>query len=343
MKLNADNMKTIIQEMAWDYKLDPQSILEIVQLSIKTAYRKDNPELDRKTNLKVVILGDGEVKIYKEIEIVEEVEDENNEMALAEIQKKSPNVQLGQKIAVDLTPKWYDASRIAAQAAAQTIKQAIKQFEREKFYEKFNDKQWELLKAKVLRVLWDNVLLDINGISVALLPEGQIPGKDYVIGEEIFVLLRKISKDTTGITLDITQSTTDFIISLLTKIIPELEDQKVKIDKIARIAGRRTKIVVSSDDQNIDPVGVFVGQKWARISTVLSLLDWEKVDFVEQNSDDKKFIADCLKPAKINNLTIKWNKAFVEVDESQKSLAIGKWASNIKLACQLSWYEIEII
>lgn len=343
MKLNAEAMKSIIQEMAGDYKLDPQSILEIIQLSIKTAYKKDNPDLDRKVSLKVVILGDGDVKIYKEIEIVEEVEDANNQMALADIQKKSPNVQLGQKIAQDLTPNWYLPSRIAAQAAAQTIKQAIKQFEREKFYEKFNDKQWELLKAKVLRAVWENVLLDINGVSVALLPEGQIPGRDYVIWEEVFVLLRKISKDTTGITLDITQTTSDFIVSLLTKIIPELEDKKVSIDKIARIAGRRTKIVVSSDDENIDPVWVFVGQKWSRITTVLSLLDGEKVDFIEHSDDDNRFIADCLKPAKIKTIIIKWNKAFVEVEESQKSLAIGKWASNIKLASQLSGYEIDIV
>lgn len=343
MKLNAEAMKAIIQEMAGDYKLDPQQILEIIQLSIKTAYRKDHAELDRKANLKVVILWDGDVKIYKELEVVEELEDANNQVLLSEIQKKSPSVQAWQKIAQDLTPNGYSPTRIAAQAAAQTIKQAVKQFEREKFYDKFNDKQWELLKAKVLRVVWENVLLDVNGVSVALLPDGQIPGKNYNIWEEIFVLLRKISKDSTWITLDITQSTSDFIVALLTKIIPELEDSKVSIDKIARIPWRRTKIIVSSSDENIDPVWVFVGQRWSRITTVLSLLDWEKIDFIENNEDEIKFISDCLKPAKIKTVTIKWKKVIVEVDESQKSLAIWKWASNIKLATQLSGYEIDII
>jgi N utilization substance protein A len=145
-------------------------------------------------------------------------------------------------------------TRIGAQAAAQTIKQQIKALEKERFYEKFQDKQGELLKAKVLRAVGDTVILDIDGTSVVLLPEGQIRGKMYSTGEEIFVLLRKIDKDINGVLLDITQASTDFIESLLNKIIPELQEGRVYIDKIVRVPGKRTKVVVGTNEDNIDPV-----------------------------------------------------------------------------------------
>jgi len=169
------------------------------------------------------------------------------------------------------------------------------------------------------------VILDIDGTSVVLLPEGQIRGKMYGTGEEIFVLLRKIDKDINGVLLDITQASTDFIESLLQKIIPELQEGRVYIDKIVRIPGKRTKVVVGSNEDNIDPVGVFVGQKGSRIITILTLLDGEKMDFIEFDGDnDAKFVADALKPARITSVEIDGGKAYVTLPEDQKSLAIGK-------------------
>jgi transcription termination/antitermination protein NusA len=216
-------------------------------------------------------------------------------------------------------------TRIGAQAAAQTIKQQIKALEKERFYEKFQDKQGELLKAKVLRAVGDTVILDIDGTSVVLLPEGQIRGKMYSTGEEIFVLLRKIDKDVNGVLLDITQASTDFIESLLNKIIPELQEGRVYIDKIVRVPGKRTKVVVGTNEDNIDPVGVFVGQKGNRITTILTLLDGEKMDFIEYDgNNDAKFVADSLKPARVTSVEIEGGKAYVTLPEDQKSLAIGK-------------------
>jgi N utilization substance protein A len=238
-----------------------------------------------------------------------------------------------------------ELSRIAAQAAAQTIKQNLKNIEREKFYEKFQDKEGELLKARVVRVHGDSVILDIDQTTVVLPPEGQIPNRSYEPGEEIFVFLKKIGKDAAGVVLDISQTNGEFIAAILEKIVPELADGTVQIDKIARVAGRKTKVVVSSNDEKIDPVGVMVGHKGDRINTVLSLLDGEKIDFIEADNNTLEFIKKLLKPAQVLGIDIQpdGKKAFIKVEESQKPLAIGKGASNIKLASQLAGMNLEIV
>ncbi|MBQ9554462.1 hypothetical protein IJU97_06065 [bacterium] len=125
--------------------------------------------------------------------------------------------------------------------------------------------------------------------------------------------------------LDITQTSPEYVVAILEKLVPEFEEGVVRIDKIGRIAGKKTKIVVSSTDESIDPVGVFVGHKGDRINTVLSLLDGEKVDFVENIDDPKELITRLLKPAQVESVEIKeGNKAVAKVEESQKPLAIGK-------------------
>lgn len=329
--------------MIKDHKFSPQQVMEIVLNGIKTALKKDNISWDKKANIEARITWDWNIKVLREYDTVEEIEDESRQMILEDAKKYNADAEIGTKVYFDITPENIVFSRIWAQAAAQTIKNDIKKIEKERFFDKFFDKQGELLKAKVLRAVWDTVLLDIEWTSVVLLPDGQVPGRMYNIWEEIFVLLKKIDKDANGVTLDITQSSNDFIEALLFKIIPELSEWKVEIDKIARFPWRRTKVVVQWLDKNVDPVWVFVWVRGSRISTVLTLLDGEKIDFIEQDiENDAKFVADCLKPARIKSVTIEWDKAIVHIDEDQKPVAIWKWASNIKLASELAGYVIDL-
>ncbi|HMY80594.1 MAG TPA: transcription termination factor NusA [Candidatus Absconditabacterales bacterium] len=344
MKLDPQKMKDAILEMTKDYKLDPATVMDIVKLGIKTAYKKDYVSNDKKVQLLIKIGAEGDIQVYKEMEVVEEVEDDARQLTLHDAQKMNPNLQVGHKFGINITPDDLNFSRIASQAAVQTIKQRIKEIEKEKFYDNFSHRQGELLRAKVLRSVGETVILDIDNTAVVLMPSGQIPGKLYAIGEEVFVLLKKIAKDGSAITLDITQSSSDFIEALLKKVIPELEEGRVFIDKIVRIPGKRTKIVVSTSDERIDPVGVFVGQKGQRINTILTLLDGEKIDIIEYDEDggEEKLVADALKPAKVTSVQIIGKKAQVKVPEGEKSKAIGKSASNIKLATELTGYLIEI-
>lgn len=344
MRLDGKSIQAAIMQLVDDYKFDPYSVLEIVKLGIKSGFKKDFPEY-KKSQIIVNIENDGTVTIYKELIVVEkesEIEDDEVQISLKEAKKIRKDVETGEQILINVTPEKLELSRIASQAAAQTIKQNLKNIERERFYEKFQNKQGELLKARVIRVHADSVILDIEGTAVVLGAEGQIPNRSYEPGEEIFVLLKQISKGQWGIILEITQTSAEYIEAILRKIVPELEEWSVKIEKMARIPGLKTKIVVSSNDEKIDPVGVMVGSKWDRINTVLSLLDGEKIDFVEENGDSKQMIKNCLKPAHVDNVEIKDKKAIVTMDESQKPLAIGKWASNVKLAGQLTGYTIEI-
>lgn len=341
MKLDWKSIQGAIMQLVDDYKFDPYQVLEIIKLWIKSGFKKDFPEY-KKSDIIVNIENDGKVSIYREVEVVKGIEEPELQITLQDAKKIRKDVELWEKLLINVTPASLELSRIAAQAAAQTIKQNLKNIERERFYEKFQNKQWELLKAKVIRVHWDSVVLDIEWTAVVLLPDGQIPNRVYEPGEEIFVLLKQISKGQWGIVLEINQSSTEYIEAILRKIVPEFEEWVVTIEKIVRIPGKKTKIIVSSNDEKIDPVGVMVGSKWDRINTVLSLLDGEKVDFIENNDDEIQMIRNCLKPAQINSIDIKDKRAIITMDDSQKALAIWKWASNIKLACQLTWYQIEI-
>ncbi|MDR0860686.1 MAG: transcription termination factor NusA [Candidatus Peribacteria bacterium] len=344
MKLDGKAIQAAMMQLVEDYKFDPFQILEISKLGIKSGFKKDYPDY-RKSDILVDIKDDGAVKLYQVTEVVEEVEDPDTQITLEEAKKIRKDVKVGEKLLEDVTPQSMELSRIAAQAAAQTIKQSLKNIEREKFYEKFQDKEGELLKARVVRVHGDSVILDIDQTTVVLPPEGQIPNRSYEPGEEIFVFLKKLGKDAGGIVLDISQTNGEYIGAILEKIVPEVADGTVVIDKIARVAGRKTKVVVSSTDEKIDPVGVMVGHKGDRINTVLSLLDGEKVDFIEMNNNTIEFIKALLKPANVQSVEIQADgkKAIIKVDEEQKSLAIGKGASNIKLASQLSGLQLEIV
>lgn len=344
MKLDGKTIQAAIMQLVDDYKFDPYQILEISKLGIKSGFKKDYPEY-KKSDILVDIKDDGSVRIYKAMEVVEEVEDGDTQVLLSEAEKVREDVQIWEKLLEDITPERMELSRIAAQSAAQTIKQSLKNIEREKFYEKFQDKEGELLKAKVMRVHWDSVILDIDQTTVVLPPEGQIPNRSYEPGEEIFVFLKRITKDAGSIVLDISQTNGDFIVAILEKIVPELADKTVMIDKIARMAGRKTKIIVSSTNEKIDPVGVMVGHKGDRINTVLSLLDGEKVDFIEANHNTVELIKALLRPANVLDVEIQADgkKAFIKVEDDQKPLAIGKGASNIKLAAQLAGMNLEIV
>lgn len=342
MKLDGKMIQEAIKQLIDEFKYDPYQVLDIVKMWVKTAYKKDYLPNERKAVIQAAVQGDGTIKIYREYDVVEEVEEAEKELTVDAAKELKEDASVGDLITIDITPEPLEFTRIGVQAAAQTIKQNLKNIERERFYEKFQDKQGELLKAKVLRVIAESVMLDIDGTTVVLPPEGQVPNRVYNSGEEIIVYLKQISKGAWGINLDITQAGIEFIDALLKRIVPEYEEGKVTIEKMVRITGKRTKILVSSFDEKIDPVGVFVGPHGDRINTVLSLLNGEKIDFIEQADDDAKLIADALKPARINRVTITEDKAYVDLPEDQKPLAIGKGAVNIKLAVQLTGFRIEL-
>ena len=344
MKLDGKTIQTAIMQLVEDYKFDPYQVIEIVNLWIRSAFRKDNAEY-RKAAIEVNIDGEGEINVYREYEVTDsEIEDDVIQMSVADAKKHRKDVKSWEKLLINITPEDLQFSRIAVQAAAQTIKQHLKGIERERFYEKFQNKQGELLKARVIKVHGESVVLDIEWTPVVLPSDGQIPHRMYELGEEIFVYLKQISKWQWWVILDITQSSEDYIEAILKRIVPEIEEGIISIKRVVRIAGKRTKVLVSSNDVNVDPIGILVGQKWDRINIVLSLLDGEKLDYIEETENKEELIAACLKPADVQKIEmISDTKAKVTVPATQKALAIGKNASNIKLAGQITGLMIEIV
>ncbi|UFX82671.1 transcription termination factor NusA [Candidatus Absconditicoccus praedator] len=342
MKLDGKTLQESIRQIIDEYKFDPQQVLEIVKMGVKSAFRKDYLSGDKKYNIYVSIGKDGQIKIFKELEVVEEVEDTNKQIDLEQAADYKENAQIGDIIYIDITPENLEFSRISVQAAAQTIKQNMKKIERERFFEKFKDKEGEILKAKVLRLINENVVLDVEGTTVILSQDGQIPNRIYNEGEEILVLLRQISKGSGGVVLDITQSSNDFIETILRKSVPELDEGVVEILKITRFPGKKTKVLVDSDDDRVDPVGVFIGQNGERISNILSLLEGEKIEFIQKYDDPIMFIKEALKPARVEKVNIKGNTAYIDVASDQKALAIGKQAVNIRLASNITGYKIQV-
>ena len=342
MKLDGKAIQAAMMELIDDYKLDPNQLLEISMQGIKAGFKKDYPEY-KKSEILVDIKADGAVAIYKVTDVVEEVEDVDTQVSLKDAKKIRKDVKIWEKLFEEVTPVSMELSRIATMTAAQTIKQALKNIEKEKFYEKFQGKEWELLKARVTRVHGESVVLDINGTTVVLPPEWQIPWKNYESGEEIAVFLKWVKSEWWASNLEISQANADYIAAILEKCIPELADWTVNIEKIARMAWIKTKVIVSTNDEKVDPVGVMVGYKGERISEILSLLDGEKIDFIEIDEDPEVFLRDLLKPAKVQSIEIKDKKATIKVEEDQKPIAIGKKASNIKLASQIMGMTLEIV
>lgn len=344
MKLNGKMIQNAIKDLIDEYNFDPYQVLDIMKMWVRTAFRKDYLADEKKADVQVSIAADGTITIYREYKVVEEIDEKNadKEMLLEEAKKHKEDAEVDDIVTLNITPDELEFTRIWVTAAAQTIKQNLKNIERERFYEKFQDKKGELLKAKVLRVTGENVVLDIDQATVVLWPKGQVPNRLYNSWEEIIVYLEEISKWSGGINLHITQSGTEFIEALMKRIVPEYAEWVVNIEKIVRITGKRSKIVVSSNDEKVDPVGVFVGHHGDRINTVLSLLNGEKIDIIEDTDDQVKLIRDVLKPAQVNHVRLTESKAYVDVPEEQKAMAIGKGAVNIKLAGQIVWMRIEL-
>ena len=347
MKLNWLMIQEAIKQLIAEYKYDAYTVLDIVKVWVRTAFKKDYMPHEKKAQIQVSIWATWEIRLYREYDVVEEIEDkeEEKQLLLKDAQNIDENAEVGGTVVTDITPEELEFTRIGVQAAANTIKQQLKTIERERFFDKFQDKEGELLKAKVLRVIGESIVLDIDGATVVLGREGQVPNRIYNVGEEIIVYLKEISKGTGWINLYITQSGTDFITALLKRIVPEYEEGLVEVRKIVRITGKRTKMVVASLDEKIDPVWVFVGHRGDRINTVLSLLNGEKIDIIEDKEDEIMLIVDALRPARVGTVRIEEDemKAYVELPEDQKALAIGKWAVNIKLAGQLAGMRIELV
>ena len=237
--------------------------------------------------------------------------------------------------------------RVAAQTAKQVLLQKLREFERETMANEYGNKIGKIITGTVIRVESRVIRLDL-GHGEGIMPGSeQIPGEHLVTGSRIRALLKNIDRDSNrGPTIILSRADAQFVKLLFLQEVPEIETGTVEIKAIAREAGRRTKIAVYSSSSDIDPVGTFVGTKGVRVQAVMNEIgDTEKIDIITYDHDIRNYIANALSPAEISRIDVNESDktATVYVTEAQQSVAIGRQGQNVRLASQLTGYDIDIV
>ena len=341
-----------LNQICSEKNVNPEQVLEAVKQAIATAYRKDFGNKEQEIRVEL-LEGRDMPTILLVKEVVDKVENDNFEISLKDAKKIKSEVDVGDEITIDVTPLEY--GRIATQAAKQVILQKLQEAEKQSLYEMFKDRESELLTATVTKVDPNWVTLEVEGMTVSLPWREQIPGEHYYTGKRIRVFLDKVELTGKGPQLRISRTHPNLVKKLLELEIPEVRNGDVEIKAIARDAGFRSKVAVLSHDPRIDPIGACVGQKGVRIQAVMEEINGERVDMIEWSNDPIKLISTALQPAAISAVIIVNDtehmddqgrrikkRAAVFVEEAQRPMAIGKKGQNIRLATELTGFELDM-
>lgn len=270
--------------------------------------------------------------------------DPRREIMISEAKKIKNDVQLGEEIKTELKIPG-DFGRMAAQTAKQVIMQRLREAERDNVFKEFKSKEGTIITGVVQRREGRMVLVDLGRISAILPPDEQIERENYVPGSRIKAYMVSVNSGSRGTDIVLSRSHPELVRQLFAAEVPEVANDTVAIKAVAREAGSRTKIAVSTEHEHLDPVGSCVGQRGARVQTVINELGGEKIDVVQYSEDPAKFISNALSPAKVIAVQINEESrlATVKVREDQLSLAIGRGGQNVRLAAKLTGYKIDII
>ncbi len=341
-----------LNQLCAERNVKPDDVLEAVKLAIATAYRKDFG--NKEQEIRVILREDQDMPSVLVVkEVVDDVENENFEISLSDAKRVKPHAEVGDEIEIDVTPVGY--GRIAAQSAKQVIIQKLQEAEKQSLFAMFKDRENEILTATVTKTEANWVTLEIEGMTVSLPWKEQIPGEHYYTGKRIRVYLDTVELTGKGPQLRISRTHPNLVKKLLELEIPEIRNGDVQIMAIARDPGMRCKVAVKSDDPRIDPIGACVGQKGVRIQTVMEEINGERVDMIEWSDDPIKLISTALQPASISAVIIVngevhedsdgrlvKKRAAVFVEEAQRPMAIGKKGQNIRLATDLTGFELDM-
>lgn len=320
--------------------ISKEILLEAIEAALVSAYKKNYGTAQ---NVKVNIdRATGEVKVFSQKTVKEEVKDPLLEINLVEAKKVNPLAKIGDIISIEVTPQKF--GRIAAQTAKQVVMQRIKEAERNIIYEEFAGRETDLVTGTVQRHDKKNVIIDLGKTEVILPPNEQVPTETYNQGDRIKVYILEVRKTTKGPVIVVSRSHPGLVKRLFELEVPEIYEGIVEIKSIAREAGSRKKVAVHSRDENVDPVGACVGPKGARVQAVVEELKGEKIDIIKWSKNAAEFISNALSPAKVLSVEVEEeNKiARVLVPENQLSLAIGKEGQNARLAAKLTGWKIDI-
>ena len=340
--LDLKQMSAMIDIIAEEKGLPKDIVLNVIEQAIAAAWRKDNG--DRDMNVRAILnTNTGEADVFIAREVIEDdlAYNPSTEIPLSEAKKAKKDAKVGDTM--EESHKVSTFGRVAAQTAKQVVIQRLREAESNAVLSEYEDKLGTVVTGMVSRVEPKLVRVDLGRVNGIMPRSEQIDGEFYSVGSRIKVYIKKIEHGDRGAQLVLSRGCPEFIEYLFRQEVPELENNTVEIKGIAREAGRRTKIAVTSTVPGVDPVGTFVGGRGVRVQAVMNEIgEKEKIDIITWSDNPSEYIREALSPAEINKVEIDGKKAKVSVSEEQQSIAIGKQGQNVRLASKLTGYDIDI-
>jgi N utilization substance protein A len=331
----------VADAVARDKGIDRDEVLEAMEQAIQKAGRSKyghehdiRAHIDRKN---------GEIQLSRFMEVVEAVENEATQMTVAQAKRKKPDAEVGEFIIDSLPP--IDFGRIAAQTAKQVIVQKVRDAERQRQFNEFKDRTGEIVNGLVKRVEFGNVVVDLGRAEALLRRDELIPRETFRTGDRVRAYIYDVRQEPRGPQIFLSRTHPQFMAKLFAQEVPEIYDGIIEIKAVARDPGSRAKIAVISRDSGIDPVGACVGMRGSRVQAVVAELQGEKIDIIQWSSDPATFIVNGLAPAEVAKVVLdeEANRIEVVVPDDQLSLAIGRRGQNVRLASQLTGWDIDIL
>ena len=333
----------IANAVATEKNIDKAIVIEAMEEAIQKAARsRYGQEHDIRAHIDP---NTGEQTLWRVQTVVadEDLEDEVQQLTVEQAQEIDAEIEVGDEIKEELPP--FDFGRVAAQTAKQVIMQKVRDAERDRQYEEYKDRVGEVINGIVKREEYGHIIVDLGRAEGIIRRGDAIPREAFQNGDRIRAYLYRVSREQKGPQIFLSRGHPDFMISLFTQEVPEVYEGVIEIKSCSRDPGSRAKIGVWSNDGSIDPVGACVGMRGARVQAVVGELGGEKIDIIPWSDDPATFIVNALQPAEVSKVVLDEDEQRVEVvvAESQFPLAIGRRGQNVRLASQLSGWQIDLM
>jgi len=327
----------VAREKAIDRGIVIAAMEDAIQKAARSRYGSET-EVRAEINPKT-----GEMRLSRLMLVVDQVENDSTQIAVDDAKKRNPAAQVGDYISEALPPLEY--GRIAAQSAKQVIVQKVREAERDRQYQEYKDRIGDIVNGIVKRVEYGNVIVDLGRGEAIVRRDELLPRETFRNGDRIRAFIYDVRREPRGPQIFLSRTHPQFMSKLFAQEVPEIYDGIVEIKAVARDPGSRAKIAVTSRDSSVDPVGACVGMRGSRVQAVVNELQGEKIDIIPWSPDTATFVVNALAPAEVAKVVLDEDRERIEVvvPDQQLSLAIGRRGQNVRLASQLTGWDIDIL
>jgi N utilization substance protein A len=327
----------VAREKAIDRGIVIAAMEDAIQKAARSRYGSET-EVRAEINPKT-----GEMRLSRHLLVVDTVENDATQISLEDAKRRNPAAQVGDFIAEALPPLEY--GRIAAQSAKQVIVQKVREAERDRQYQEYKDRIGDIVNGIVKRVEYGNVVVDLGRGEAIVRRDEMLPRETFRNGDRIRAFIYDVRREPRGPQIFLSRTHPQFMAKLFAQEVPEIYDGIVEVKAVARDPGSRAKIAVISRDSSVDPVGACVGMRGSRVQAVVNELQGEKIDIIPWTADPANFVVNALAPAEVAKVVLDEERHRMEVvvPDQQLSLAIGRRGQNVRLASQLTGWDIDIV